>query len=277
VSLREADPETQRATLAHVLDAIEELARKKHTMIGIVLDEFQEIHRFGAEQAEWHLRGIIQHHEHVSYVLAGSDERLIRAMIGRERAFYKLFDLLRFGPIEANHFAQWIDDRFTASHVTPNGVGAHIIERVGPRTRDVVQLARRCFARTNRHGQVGTSNDVASVAADVQAALEQIVFEEDDPWRAIWRTLTNHQQNVLRAVAATDGHRLTARAVRDQFALGDSGTTSNTLTTLVHRDVVVKQEQDEGEGDAAYVFDSPFFREWVVRNTLPDIGLKAPQ
>ena len=76
------------------------LAGDRAITLGIVLDEFQEISRFGGESAEWHLRGIIQHHQHVSYVLAGSQAHIIERMLDQGRAFYGLADHLQFGPID---------------------------------------------------------------------------------------------------------------------------------------------------------------------------------
>jgi hypothetical protein len=97
LSLRAAKLEEQRSSLAKTLDSINGLARARKTPIGVVLDEFQEIHRFGGEAAEWHLRGIIQHHQHVSYVLAGSQAHLIERMLDKGRAFYGLADQLHRG------------------------------------------------------------------------------------------------------------------------------------------------------------------------------------
>jgi len=81
VKLRSAPLEEQRDSLAKTLDAVEALAKARKTTIGVVLDEFQAIEQFGGESAEWHLRGIIQHHQHVSYVLAGSQAHIIARML----------------------------------------------------------------------------------------------------------------------------------------------------------------------------------------------------
>jgi len=106
VSLRRAALEVQRLTLAEALDAIDRLAADKRSTIGVVLDEFQEIHRFGGEEAEWHLRGVIQGHRHVAYVMAGSKTSLIEAMVETNRAFYKLFELLPFAPMDERHLVR---------------------------------------------------------------------------------------------------------------------------------------------------------------------------
>jgi len=54
--------EEQRASLARVLDSIDQLAAQRKARVGIVLDEFQTISRFGGEGAEWHLRAVAAGH-----------------------------------------------------------------------------------------------------------------------------------------------------------------------------------------------------------------------
>ncbi|MGH7669143.1 MAG: AAA family ATPase, partial [Gemmatimonadaceae bacterium] len=86
-----AKPGAQAQTLADVLDAINAMAAAKRRPVAIVLDEFQEIERM-ADRGAWHLRGIIQRHDAVSYVCAGSRRSIIDAMTGPDGAFYKLLD-----------------------------------------------------------------------------------------------------------------------------------------------------------------------------------------
>jgi hypothetical protein len=258
VSRRNAPLQQQRVTLAEALDAIERLADEKRKPIAVVLDEFQEIHRFGGEEAEWHLRGVIQGHRHVSYVLAGSEESLIQAMTERNRAFYKLFEMLPFGPIEHDHLARWIDSRLESHGVGPFNAGRLVVELARPRTRDIVQLARAAY-RVGVHRR-------KLVEGDVERALDQVVDEEDDLLRAQWDRHTALQQNVLRAIAAGE-EKLFSEAVRDRYGLRGSAYVASALDALIDADVVVKK----GEGE--YEFDSPFMRRWVVRMALPDVGI----
>lgn len=259
VELRRADLGEQRDALARVLDAIDALARAKGGTIGIVLDEFQEIERFGGKDAEWHLRGVLQHHQHIGYVLSGSDERLIRAMLGKGRAFYKMLEPLPFGPIDPAHLARWIEERMRGAQVRPaHDLGMAIIAAAGPRTRDIVQLSRATYDAARSRGTAD--------AESLGDAFAHVVAEEDAPLRALWELLTPLQQNVLRA-AATTVTGLTTRDVRLRFALGDTGTAHNAAKALVARGLLVRAE---GGG---YVFESPFFRGWVIANALPDMGI----
>lgn len=261
-SLRGADPDTQHETLSRTLDTLEELAAERDARLGIVLDEFQELHRLGGEAAEWHLRGILERHTHVSYVLAGSRTTLIHRMVSDPgRAFYKLLELLHMGPLDDDHFARWIDEAMADTDRPVRGLGARCIEVAGPRTRDVVQLARASWRAWAGHD---------GVEGLLRRAFEDVVAEEEVVARTVWEGLTSHQQDVLRAVAGAQAG-LTSRETLDRFALPNSGTVSNTLAALVEDELIVKVDMPPG-----YDFESPFFRGWVAMRALPDVGIERP-
>jgi len=261
-SLRGRDPSTQRETLGSVLDLLDALAAERNVRIGIILDEFQEIHRLDGETAEWHLRGVVEQHAHVTYLLAGSRTTLIQRMVSDPgRALYKLMDVLHLKPMEDSHFARWIDERMAGSGKPAPGIGARCLEVAGPRTRDVVQLARSAW----RGWSAGDDVD-----ALVDTAFRDVVAEEDGIARTLWEGLTPHQQDVLRAAAGAQAG-LTSRETLERFALPASGTVSNTAQSLVAEDFLVKAEAAPG-----YDFESPFFRGWVVTQALPDLGMERP-
>lgn len=246
--------EDQRRTLGEVLNAIEAMAKARKKAVGIILDEFQEIHNFGGEDAEWHLRGVMQKHKHIGYVLAGSRESLIREMVGKNRAFYKQLDMLHFGAIDPEHFARWIDERLSGAGVKGTGMGGRAIELAGPRTRDVLQLARATYQVAQERGK-----------GDVEAAFRQVIGEEAESIRAQWDQLTVLQQNVLRALAASPA-QLYSEATRKRFGLGATGSVVGAVEALVTKGVVARTE-------AAVIFESPFTRGWTIMHALPDAGI----
>ncbi|HXC24824.1 MAG TPA: ATP-binding protein [Gemmatimonadaceae bacterium] len=256
---RTAPIDEQRQTLARVLDGLEAVAAAHKRPLGIIIDEFQEIYRFGGTDAEWHLRATIQHHQHLSYVLAGSREHLIRQMLGKNRAFYQLFERLAFGPIDAAHMATWIDARMRAHGVRSQGIGTRIVTLAGPRTRDIVELARLCFDAASPHREVRT--------ADVGTALSIAIDETGDDTLARWDDLPATQQNVLRAVAAGEKQLYGAEALA-RYGLPKSNAVAPALVQLVKREWLVKA----GRG---YDFDSPFVRAWVITHALPDVGISV--
>jgi hypothetical protein len=259
VSARDADAQAQERSLGTVLDLLDELAGDRDMTLGLVLDEFQEVARFG-EQAEWRLRGILQRHQHLSYVIAGSHVSLLDAMQGKGRAFYKLFERCPFGPIAANHMAQWIDARMRSVGLTPEGAGVRCVAVAAARTRDIVRLARKCVDR---------ADGVSTIGPDaVDAAFGEILEDDEDSTQRWWTDLTVPQQNVLRAVAgASTG--LTARVTQQQYGLRAS--TMTTVQALVADGVLRKTAHGSG-----YMFDDPFVRGWVVARALPDLGIVQP-
>ncbi|MEX0891197.1 MAG: ATP-binding protein [Gemmatimonadota bacterium] len=260
LGVREGGAEAQRQTLAAVLDGLEDVCRQRNVALGLVLDEFQEIHSLGGEEAEWHLRGIIQHHRHLSYVVAGSRTHLIRRMLEKGRAFYKLFDVLAFGTLQEDHFTSWIEERMALGGVAADGAGRSLVELAGPRTRDVVQLARKAF-------ELGSTRTPPAVDPEViRNAFVEVVQDESDPLQALWRGYAAAQQNVLRAVAAGT-EMLTAASTLKRFGLRSSAAASQAAAALVDQGAL------EFVAPGHYRFDSPFQRGWVILNALPDLGM----
>lgn len=259
VGLRQDSVDAQRENLTQVLDGLNGIAKARKTSIGLVLDEFQEITKFGGENAEWHLRGVVQRHKHVSYIFAGSQQHLIRSMLLNGRAFYNMLDQHHFGPISRRQISEWIDERLGSVKIAGQFVGGACVNLGGPRTRDIVQLARKCVDRA--------SDNAAIEYADVAAAFVELVEDQDDSIRNWWNTLTSLQQNVVRAVAGSSAG-LTTAGTRRQFSLESSGSVTNAVAALVDEGRMVRT--DNGSG---YVFDSPFVRGWVVIHALPDIGI----
>lgn len=267
INLRGDQVEKQRKTFISVLDAVNSTAGDRGITVGIALDEFQEINKFGGETAEWDLRASIQQHGNIGYVLSGSREHLIRRMINNKGALYKLVDKFPLGPIDPQHMADWIDKKITDTGIRSQGVGDRIVQSAGSRTRDIVQVARRCYDLAVQTGR-------ASVEEAERAFLD-VIIEEHDFFYESWLSLTPNQQNVLRAVAA--GKRgLTTREILNKFTLGSSGTVTNIVNTLIKTGYLIRQDpytQKKVNTPTGYDFDSPFFKGWVIRYTLSDIGL----
>lgn len=267
INLRNDEIGKQRQTLSGILDALNATAKERKITVGIALDEFQEIHKFGGETAEWDLRASIQQHGNIGYVLFGSREHLIQRMIHSKGALYKMVDKLPFGAINPSHMAAWIDKRMAEAGIKAQGVGDCIVHLAGSRTRDIVQVARRCYDRTAVRGR--------ATIEDAEHAFEDIIAEEHDLLYECWLSLTAHQQNILRAVAAGE-KGLTTRETLAKFTLGSSGTVTNTVNSLIKSGHLIRQDpytRRKVTTPTGYDFDSPFFKGWVIRHTLSDIGL----
>jgi hypothetical protein len=262
------DVAEHKQTLGTVLDAINSSAKAHKRHIGIIIDEFQEIQTIADANASWHLRGIIQRHEHVSYVCAGSRRHLIEEITGKDGAFFKLLDPpLEVGPIEPEFFAEWIESRLEHERVkVERGVGARCVALAAPCTRDVVQLARAAF-------ELASPARKATVTM-VDNAFGDVVAAQSDAVRHLWEKASPAQQHALRAVAGASAG-LTTEATRKRFALGPSGVVAGALPALLKNDWIVKDAQSESL-PTGYAFDSPFARGWVIAHALPDLGIQRP-
>lgn len=254
VERRTGSAERQSRSLEEVISGLAAEADRERS-VTVVLDEFQAIGRFGGEAAEWHLRDLVQRHGSLSFVCAGSEVSLILEMVGKDRAFFRAFELLHMGPIDPGHLAEWIDNRLAGARVKADGIGALIVERAGPRTQDILQVARHVYARGLPRGE--------AQPGDVAGAIVDVVREEDPVIRATWLDLTVHQQNVMRAVAA-GVDQLFASATRERFGLPPSSSVSGAVDALEKRGLLFR---DEGR----ISFDSPFLRLWVEREVLADV------
>ena len=95
--------------------------------------------------------------------------------------------------------------------------------------------------------------------------------EQSDPFRALWEGLARTRQQVLRALAVGEVG-LTTEAARRAYGLGSSGVVGSALTALRASRVILRV----ADRTAGYAFDNPYFRGWVIRNALPDLGIVLP-
>ncbi|MEM9079420.1 MAG: AAA family ATPase [Verrucomicrobiota bacterium] len=260
-SLRSQPLKEQQAVLTEVLNAAEELAKESEVPCALVLDEFQEILRFDGKEGfnEWNLRGIIQHHEKLSYVLAGSKRHLIDRMLESDRGFYRMLDKLNMGPIERDYLVPWLVERLSPLGGEIEAAAVRVVELAGERTHDRMRLARLVWFRGKQAGKLGEE------LAD--EAFEALVEEDVDEFLRHWDGLTFIQQNTLRAVSMSE-ESLSAEATMRSYSLKNSSSVTQAAKVLLEKDLLVQA----GKGKP-YSFDNPFFGEWVRQRTVSDLGL----
>lgn len=255
LGLEPGEASTRVALLTDALDALEaELAaRKRHLALGI--DEFQRLVKWGGEDFEWQLKAAFEKHRHISYILTGSATSMIEEMVASKgRALWKLVETVRIGPIPADVLEAWIVARAKASGLALSAAVANrILALAGPRTRDVLLLARATWEDARTHGAPG----------DVDRALQQHLAETSDLHGRVWGQCSDRERRILRMLAWTPSVEPTSEVARNQHGLGPSSTVTKALAALVKSEVLVRTEQ-------GYVFDDPFFRAWVQRATTSD-------
>src|SRR5690606_15462868 len=186
--------------------------------IALAIDEFQRLHEWGGENAEWALKAALESHTRLSYVLAGSKRHVIEAMITTKgRALWKQVDAIEFGPIDPEELAAWIQSQAARTGVTISLAAADEIVRLsGPRTRDVVQLAREVWFEGRTRELVEPDH--------VAQAMDQWVEVQKAIYAALWRARTVVEQKILRSLAAEPSLALTSAAALSRYRLGPKST-----------------------------------------------------
>src|SRR5690606_9833367 len=153
-------------------------------------------------------------------------------LIGPKRAFYKMFELLPLGPIDEQVFADWLEERLARGSGVVPGVGRELLRLAGPRTQDVIQVARQLYFR-------GVASKRKVEPGDVSLALTDVVRGETPLLRALWNSLSAQQQDVLRVIAL-EAEQIYSAEVRDQYALPGASSLHKAVETLTARGLLVK-------------------------------------
>jgi hypothetical protein len=248
-----------------VLDAIDAQLTAENRAIGLGLDEFQRLLEWGGDAAEWALRESLERHASIGYVLVGSRRSPIQAMVtDPRRAFWKLVDVLPFGPIPGEQLAAWITEQAARSGVTiPVEASRLVVRLTAGRTRDVVQLARAVWFDVYTRG----ATDPYLL---VEEAFERTVREQSSLYDVLWQKLDGREQAVLRAFAADPDIQVMAVETSRRFRLGPKSSVYSTVERLVEAEHLTRPSPGH------YTFDDPFFRRYVQVYGLPDIGEPTP-
>lgn len=245
--------------LADALESLDALAAEVERPVALIIDEFQRVVKAEGLDAERQLRAIIQRHQHVAYVFAGSAESMLLAMTGdHARPFYRLGSRRFLGPVPRADFRAHIVRGFGLIHLTiaPEAVEA-VLELAGDVPYSVQRLANvawRTAVVEGHGGEVGRDH--------IEAALAHLLQTEAPDYGATLSELTPSQVKALVAVARVGGAALTSSATARRFGLAQS-TLRRGLEALEARNLI--RRVYDGDPTRRYAFEDPFFREWVRR------------
>jgi hypothetical protein len=263
LELRSKDGEAHSRTLIDVLDRIDELAKKSRKKVAVILDEFTFMELIGPPRVAWQLRGAMQKHQNVVYIFAGSVQETIDQLHGDHGPFMGMFGRLMVGPIPADLMAGWIDATAGKHGIRSEGAGTECVALAGPRTRDIVHLARRTFDEAQAKG--------VATPAVVMGALNSLVDDvSEECWR-LWSPLSSTNRSILQAVAAGYGRSLFHRDTLLRYGMTNTAVVSQACRILErnrqgsrsYRPPILNRVE-AGSG-REYVFDDPLFRTWVQR------------
>ena len=259
VSVAPRDRAPAAQSLADALAAADAVAKSRGTVVGVVLDEFQVVNDFGGLAAERQLRAVIQRHEHLSYVFAGSQASMLLAMISdHARPFYRLGDAQFLGPVPRADFSPFITDAFARRRQT---IAPEALTELFATCEDVpYNVQRLCAGLWSRHRERAGA---VLAKADVDEALATILDRGHAQHLALFLTFTQQQRKVLAGMAAGDA--LDEQTTRVARRLGIAVSTYRTARTSFLRQDILYERFGPGQTTRRYAFVDPFFKRWLRR------------
>jgi hypothetical protein len=228
----------------------ERIAEAESKRFVVVFDEFQEIVQFGGAVLEKQIRAAIQHHNHVSYLFAGSKTHMLVDMISDEtRPFYQMGTLMSLEKIPEEEFGAFIAAKFRASGKSITSEAVSRILAICQNVPHYVQLL--CFNIWDHFRGEPQIDET-----HMQQALENTLRSQEPAFITLWEGLTLHQRKTLKAAAALHGRLLTAKDSIRQFDLESASNVAKSLKALCNKQILRKETE-------AYVFEDVFFGRWA--------------
>jgi len=238
-------PDDSHVMLEAVLNFFNACAAAADESWTVCLDEVQELYALGGSRIDWRLRGLMQEHRNLNYILIVSDYRVIGRLAGPTAPFYKQLHQMEVGPVPVPRLSRWIERRTKTAGRHDLPYGDKIVAAAGPCTGDVVRLAQVVFS-------ISEGNPRGNI---VSAAFDSIALDErHECFLHHWRSFSISQRGALRAIAA--GEPPMASATLRTYGLRAASTAASAVAALVDRRFLVRTETGVG-------FDDPFFRRWV--------------
>ncbi len=248
----------QMEVLADTLDSLDSLA---HTLpdsrpVALIIDEFSALMaRFGVT-GEAQIRSVVQCHQNVGYVFAGSNVGLMMHMTrDYKRPFYHGGDNLYLRSVSVADFTIWLHKQFTESGFEVSGSEPvlRILSLAEDVPYNVQMLAHNCWDELHSGSRSKLTVDL------VEIVFERMVQSLDASFKEAWNRLTPLQQTTLFAVLHGKGQRMrpaeTARSINSP-----ASSVRYALRALYNRNILW-DDWDHLKVRVRMV--DPFFAHWI--------------
>lgn len=238
-----------------ILNLPEIIAKEKGIHIVVCIDEFQQIGEMpDTLSLQKKMRGVWQHHTHVSYCLYGSKKHLLTNLFHNKRMpFYQFGETNELSIIKTEDWVPFIRQKFTDSNlVISEEYARRICDYVGNYSSYVQQLAWNVMVETDTEVDENSFHDgcTALLAQCNSYFLEQI------------KGLSSYQMNFIRLLCSGVTREFGSKKVQDMFALGTKSNITRIKSALTEKELV--EELPDGSFRIAdNVFQKWFVKEWM--------------
>lgn len=237
-----------------ILDLPERIAKEQGIRIVICIDEFQQIGEFADSlTVQKRLRGVWQHHQHVSYCFFGSKKHLMENIFqSRRMPFYQFGEMLHLKCIPTEYWVPFICSRFEKyGKKISEEYAARICHTVKNYSSYVQQLAWNVMAET----EIEVNEE--SFTEGFNALLEQnssLFIQQTEG-------LTTYQLNFIRLLCNGIHSGFNTQSVVEQYSLGSKSNVDRIKKCLIDRELITIEK--EGVFLADCVFELWFKREMM--------------
>ncbi|MEA2054986.1 MAG: ATP-binding protein [Candidatus Thermoplasmatota archaeon] len=245
----EFSKEEVREAVKESLEFPEKVARKKGLKMIIAFDEFQEIEHLDGLRMEKIFRSILQHHENVAYIFAGSERSLINIMFGgRERPFYRFAKPIELKPIDKNVLENFIINKFVESGKKIDKNAARWIADFSDGIPYYVQhICHEVWYITEK---------VAKIKTVEESLKERILPGLSSGFHTIWNEIKSEaQRKLLIGLANEENPKIYSHNFIEKYGLKLPGNVGKAVKSLEKTGLIEKNR----------IWDL-FFKEWIKMN-----------
>jgi ATPase domain predominantly from Archaea len=230
LSIRLKDKEAEGdALIEEALQFIESLAEDKRSFFVIMLDEFQDVVKWG-EGTLKRMRTIIQSQKRTCYVISGSRTSIMRDLVYKHRSpFYKQLVEIPVKKIDPETLEQFMRERFATVGIRPKDDQLRMIVTYSDGYPDYAQrMGLELFLEAGEGGKISD--------ASIDLAYHEMIQTLDGDFENYFSTFSPLEREILIALAI--GKRRAsevATEVRNEMA-----NISKTLKRLVSYGVIEK-------------------------------------
>lgn len=237
-----------------ILELPERIAKEQGVRIVVCIDEFQQIGEFSDSlTVQKRLRGVWQHHQHVSYCFFGSKMHLMENIFqSRRMPFYQFGEMLHLKCIPTEYWVPFICSRFEKyGKKISEEYAARICHTVKNYSSYVQQLAWDVMAETDKEV------NEESFTEGFNALLEQnssLFIQQTEG-------LTTYQLNFIRLLCKGIHSAFNTQSVADLYPLGSKSNVDRIKKSLIDKEIITIER--EGIYLADCVFELWFKREMM--------------
>lgn len=237
-----------------ILDLPERIAKEQGIKIVVCIDGFQQIGEFADSlTVQKRLRGVWQHHQHVSYCFFGSKKHLMENIFqSRRMPFYQFGEMLHLKCIPTEYWVPFICSRFEKyGKKISEEYAARICHTVKNYSSYVQQLAWNVMAET----EIEVNEE--SFTEGFNALLEQnssLFIQQTEG-------LTTYQLNFIRLLCNGIHSGFNTQSVVELYSLGSKSNVDRIKKCLIDRELITIEK--EGVFLADCVFELWFKREMM--------------